>query len=73
VTEREIQKLENAFPEIAAVAFAEARELVLSSGQSVLQVEGSIIVEVFPDGRKEVVKMIEPPTYLEVGTKFVIE
>ena len=42
-------------------AFAAARDRVLASGQSVLQSEGGFIYRVFPDGRKELVKQIDPP------------
>ena len=47
--------------------FASARKRVLESGQSVLQSEGGSIYEVFPDGRKQFVKAIEPPTRVASG------
>lgn len=70
--EEEIQKLENQFPPVSGSAFAAAREKVLASGQSVLQSEGGSIYRVFPDGRKELVKQIEPPTPVTPGTKLTI-
>ena len=59
MSEQEIQSLESRFPAVSGQAFAAARQRVLASGQSVLQTEGSRVVRVFPDGRKEVVKAIE--------------
>jgi hypothetical protein len=70
--ENEIQKLESQFPPVSGSAFAAARDQVLASGQSVLQSEGGFIYRVFPDGRKERVKQIEPPTLVTPGTKLTI-
>jgi hypothetical protein len=70
--EDEIQKLENQFPPVSGSAFAAARDQVLASGQSVLQSEGGFIFRVFPDGRKELVKQIDPPTLVTPGTKLTI-
>jgi hypothetical protein len=70
--EHEIQMLESQFPPVSGQAFAAAREQVLASGQCVLQAEGGFIYRVYPDGRKEVVKEIEPPTSVEPGTKLTI-
>lgn len=63
-----IEKLEDLFPQISGSAFATARAQVLASGQSVLQSEDGAIYRVFPDGRKELVKTIEPPTYVVPGS-----
>lgn len=68
----EIEKLENQFPQLSGEAFATARAKVLASGQSVLQAEGGCIYRVFPDGRKEIVKRIEPPVAYQPGTKIPI-
>ena len=70
--ENEIQRLENKFPPVSGSAFAAARERVLASGQSVLQSEGEFIYRFFPDGHKELVKRIEPPTAAISGSKFII-
>jgi len=70
--EKEIQKLESQFPPISGQAFATARAHVLASGQSVLQSESGSIYRVFPDGRKELVRRIEPPTVVTPGTKLTI-
>ena len=72
MSDKDIQKLESHFPTVSGQAFAEARELVLASGQSVFQTEDSFIFEVFPDGHKRLVKEIEPPVYLASGSMFTI-
>jgi hypothetical protein len=61
MSDHDIQVLESQFPALSGQAFAAASAQVLASGQSVLQSEGASIYRVFPDGRKEVVKHIEPP------------
>ncbi len=73
MSDHDIQQLETQFPAISGLAFAAAREQVLASGQSVLQSEGAFVVRVFPDGRKEVVKEIEPPTRVKSGTIYTIQ
>jgi hypothetical protein len=72
MSDHDIQVLESQFPAVSGQAFAAAREQVLASGQSVLQAEGGFVMRVFPDGRKEVVKEIEPPTRLKSGTIYTI-
>ena len=70
MSDDEIQELESRFPTVSGVAFAEARKRVLESGQSVMQTQGGVLYEVFPDGRQIVVKSIEPPIPVEPGTIF---
>ena len=70
--ENEILKLESQFPAVSGQAFAAARERVLASGQSVLLSDNGIIYQVHPDGRREVVKKIEPPTIVDPGIKLTI-
>jgi len=72
MSDQDIQKIESQFPTLSGSAFAEAREKVLASGQSVLQSENGVIYEVFPDGRRVRVKNIEPPTACASGTVFTI-
>jgi hypothetical protein len=72
VSDQDIHTLENRFPAVSGSAFAEARERVLASGQSVLQSQDGLIYEVFPDGRREFVKKIEPPTTVEPGKMITI-
>ena len=72
MSDYDIQNLESQFPAVSAQAFATARQQVLASGQSVLQSEGAFVIRVFPDGREEVVKEIEPPTRVKSGTIYTI-
>jgi hypothetical protein len=58
---------------VAGLAFTAARAQVLASGQSVLQSEGAFVYRVFPDGRKEVMKQIEPPTRVKASTVYMIQ
>lgn len=72
MSDDDLQVLESQFPTVSGKAFAAAREQVLASGQSVLQSEGGFVVRVHPDGRKEVVKQIEPPIHVKSGTRYTI-
>lgn len=67
--EKNIATLETAFPAASGSAFARARDEVLAAGLSVLQSEGDVIYEVFPDGRRREIKRIEPPTRVVPGSK----
>jgi hypothetical protein len=73
MSDQDIQQLESQFPSLSGEAFAVARRSVLASGQSVLQTEGAFLVRVFPDGRKEVVKQIEPSTPVKRGAIYTIQ
>ena len=70
--ENNIEILENQFPALSGSAFAAAREQILASGQSVLQSEQGYVYEVFPDGRRVMVKKIESPTSVVPGRKITI-
>lgn len=69
MSDQDIQKLENQFPAVSGQAFAAARKQALDAGLSVLESRDGVIYEVFPDGRRVVVKHIEPPTFVEPGRK----
>jgi hypothetical protein len=73
MSDQEIQVLESQFPALSGQAFAAASQRVLASGQSVLQTEGGFVFRVFPGGRKEVVKPIEPPTQVKPGTIYTFQ
>lgn len=70
--ENQIEILENEFPAASGRAFAAARQQTLASGQSVLQSEQGNIFEVFPDGRRVLVKKIDPPSSDVPGRKINI-
>jgi len=72
MSDQDIQQLENQFPAVSGSAFAEARQRVLASGQSVLQSQGGTIYEVFPDGHRVAVKQVEPPSYFVSGSVFTL-
>ena len=72
MSDQDIQELENQFPAVSGAAFAAARQQALDAGLSVMESRDGVIYEVFPDGRREVVKHIEPPTYVERGRKIKI-
>ena len=63
MSDQDIQQLENQFPAVSGSAFAAARQRVLDSGQSVLQSQDGTIYEVFPDGHRVAVKLVEPPSH----------
>ncbi len=72
MSDQEIQALESQFPAVSGQAFVDARTHVLASGQSVLQSEGGFVFRVFPDGNKELVKQIEPPTRMKACTIYIL-
>ena len=70
--ENNIEILESQFPAASGSAFVAARNLILQSGQSVLQSEGGVIYEVFPNGSRRRIKQIAPPTPVVSGSKITI-
>jgi hypothetical protein len=72
MSDEAISELEAQVPALSGVAFADARRLVLASGQSVLQSENGMLFEVFPDGHRTWVKDVEPPQPVVLGQKFAI-
>ncbi len=71
-SDKTIQKLETRFPTVSGSAFAEAQAKVLASGHSVLVSEKGIIYRVYPDGRRKIVKRVDPPTDVVPGSKLTI-
>ncbi|MBF0178867.1 MAG: hypothetical protein HQM03_02445 [Magnetococcales bacterium] len=69
--EQTMQFLEEHIPDLAAPAFQQAFWQALASGSSVLVVEDSAIVEVFPDGTRKVVKHIGAAIPMTFGQKRV--
>lgn len=67
--DEELEALEEQFPPASGVAFADARDSVLASGQSVLQSENGEIFEVSPDGTQRFIKSIDPPMNVVLGQK----
>lgn len=70
--EKTIEDLENEFPRLAAGAFLKAREQTLAAGYSVVEAEAGVVYEVFPNGTRKVVKRIEPPVTMPLGTTILL-
>jgi hypothetical protein len=70
--EEEIEELERQFPAVAGVAFAAARAHALAAGLSVVESRGAMLRELFPDGRRKSIKVIEPPAPAVRGSKIRI-
>jgi hypothetical protein len=64
--------LEAHIPELAAAALTHAYWQALASGSSVLSREKEYLVEVFPDGHRQLIKKLPPVTYVPVGSIFQI-
>ena len=62
MTEQEIIKLEEEFPNGAAECFREACQKALEAGQSVLLTEDDELYEYFPNGTRKFIKNIIPAT-----------
>lgn len=60
LSEEEMSFLEDHIPELASVAFKQAYWAALASGSSVLMKEDGKLVEIFPDGKKKVIKDLPP-------------
>jgi hypothetical protein len=70
--ENNIEELERRFPTLAGAAFAAARARVLAAGLSVLESDQGRLYEVFPDGRRVLVKIIEAPMPNIPGRRIII-
>lgn len=70
--EKTMRFLEEHIPELADAAVRQAYWQALASGSSVLECEGGVIYEVFPDGTRKIVKTIQPPIPVTVGQKRIV-
>ncbi|GAA5483850.1 hypothetical protein [Haloferula sargassicola] len=70
--ERELDKLEDEFPQLADAAFFAEAERTLAAGLTLTQAFDGQVVRISPDGRCEVVKTIHPPHPVEVGRRIWI-
>ena len=62
LNDKTLDYLEAHLPELMATATKQAYWQTLASGQSVLIAEDGNLIEVFPDGTKQVVKAIAKPS-----------
>lgn len=67
--EQSMQFLEEHIPDLADAAFTQAYWQTLATGSSVLKVEQSEIIEVFPDGSRKSIKKIHSLIPVPLGKK----
>lgn len=71
--EWQIDQLEAHLPAAAGAVFSQAYNQALQAGLSVLVSDSGAIYEVFPDGRRRLVKKIAPPTPIQLGLKLKLK
>ena len=72
LNEETIEGLERQFPEMAVVAFSNARAEALAAGLSVVETHDAMPYEIFPDGTRKAIKPIEPLTRVVKGSRLNI-
>lgn len=72
MSERELEKMESAFPALSAQVFREARAEALRHGLSVVESENGVVYEVSPDGRRREIKRVALPVEVEPGLKLTL-
>lgn len=70
IDEQRLDELEALFPTLAEGVFIAAYRQALRSGCSVVVSEHDRIIEIFPDGRRELLKLITPPSPARPGQKY---
>ena len=73
LSEEAICFLEEHIPELAEVAFKQAYWAALASGSSVLIGEKGNLVEVFPDGKRKVIKPLPPLIPVTRGQRLMLQ
>ncbi len=71
--DQRIEELESSFPEASGVAFSKAYDLAIKAGLSVVVSDNGAIYEVFPDGKRRLVKTITPPSPAQPGRKLTLQ
>lgn len=69
LNEKELNYLEEHIPELAEAALKQAYWAALASGSTVLMSENGNLVEVFPDGKRRIIKPLPSPTRVTPGQK----
>jgi len=69
MNEATISYLEEHIPELADAATKQAYWQTLASGDSVVELENNQLVEVFPDGSRNVIKTMPPAVSVMRGQK----
>lgn len=70
--EAKLDFLERQIPELSAAATKVAYWRALSAGHSVLEAQDGVLYRVSPDGTRVVLKQIDKPTCVAIGTRFEI-
>jgi hypothetical protein len=71
LSEKAMCYLEDHIPELAQAAITQAYWAALASGSSVLEAENSMLVEVFPDGTRKIIKPLPARTKCTPGQRFI--
>jgi hypothetical protein len=69
MTEESMRFLEEHIPDLADAAVKQAYWQALATGSSVLVCENGVLVEMFPDGTRKVLKQLEPQTAVKLGQR----
>ena len=69
MTEESMRFLEEHIPDLADAAVKQAYWQALATGSSVLVSEDGVLVEIFPDGTRKVLKQLEPQTAVKLGQR----
>jgi hypothetical protein len=69
MTEESMRFLEEHIPDLADAAVKQAYWQALATGSSVLVSENGVLVEMFPDGTRKVLKQLEPQTAVTSGQR----
>lgn len=70
LTEEAMCFLEEHIPELAAAAITQAYWSALASGSTVLEADNGMLVEVYPDGTRKIIKPLPPRIKVTPGQKF---
>ena len=70
LTEQAMCFLEEHIPDLAVAAITQAYWSALASGSTVLEADNGMLVEVYPDGTRKVIKSLPPRTQAIPGQKF---
>jgi len=69
MTEESMRYLEEHIPILADAAVKQAYWQALAAGSSVLISEDGVLIEMFPDGTRKVLKQLEPQTLVMLGQR----
>ena len=72
IDEQQIEQLELDFPAASGVAFSNAYQQAINASLSIVVSEDGRLFEVFPDGRRQLLKATAPPVPSQPGQKFII-